>query len=236
MLRAACVCGGHSLTRAEPLNNIARVTIEAFAVACAGLQSVFTAAFDEAFALPTELSARTSLRVQQILAHETEVAKTVDPLGGSYFVEALTDEMEAAIVQVMDEIDGQGGMVKALEKGWVQQEIARRAYEWQRAVETGEQPVVGVNAFKSLEGEQEPRLQEVSPEAEARKAKELRALRRSRGQAAVDRALSALRREAEGEGNLMPLIREAVLAYATVGEIAGALKDVWGLYQPPARF
>jgi methylmalonyl-CoA mutase N-terminal domain/subunit len=235
MLRAACVCGGHSLTRAEPLNNIARVTLEAFAVACAGVQSVFTAAYDEAFAIPTELSARTSLRVQQILAHETEVAKTVDPLGGSYFVEALTDEMEAACVKVMNEIDEQGGMVQALEKGWVQQQISRRAYEWQRAVESGEQPVVGVNVYKTEE-EQELQLQPPSPEAEASKASELKALRSSRSQAAVDRALSALRTGAEGQANLMPLIREAVLAYATVGEISTALKDVWGVYQPLTRF
>jgi methylmalonyl-CoA mutase N-terminal domain/subunit len=151
-------------------------------------------------------------------------------------VEALTDEMEAAIVKRMDEIDGHGGMVKALEKGWVQQQIARRAYEWQRAVEAGEQPVVGVNVYQSPEGEQELQLQEPSPEAEARKAEQLRALRRERSQAAVEKALSALRREAEGQGNLMLLIREAVRAYATVGEIAGALKDVWGLYQPPTRF
>lgn len=235
MLRAACVCGGHSLTRAEPLNNISRVTLEAFAVACAGVQSVFTAAYDEAFAIPTELSARTSLRVQQILAHETEVAKTVDPLGGSYFVEALTDDMEAAITSVMKEIDDQGGMVGALEKGWLQQRIARRAYEWQRSVETGEQPVVGVNKYKTEE-EQALQIQAPSPEAEATKAAELRALRKWRKQAPVDSALSQIRKAAEGRDNLMPLIREAVLAYATVGEIAGALKDVWGTYQPLTRF
>src|SRR5207247_9923336 len=113
-LRAACVCGGHSLARAEPLNNITRTTLETLAVACSGLQSVFTAAYDEAFAIPTELSARTALRVQQIVAHETEVAKTVDPLGGSWFVEALTHDMEAAIVKLMTAIDRKGGMVAAL--------------------------------------------------------------------------------------------------------------------------
>src|SRR5439155_8816920 len=136
--------------RAEPLNNIARTTLETFAVACAGLQSVFTAAYDEAFAIPTELSARTALRVQQVVAFETEVAATVDPLGGSYFVEALTDEMEKAVRAVIDEIEARGGMVEALRSGYVQQRIATRAYEHQRAVEKGEVPVVGVNKFTTV--------------------------------------------------------------------------------------
>ena len=239
MLRAACVCGGHSLTRAEPLNNIARVTLEAFAVTCSGLQSVFTAAYDEAFAIPTELSARTSLRVQQIIAAETEVAWTVDPLGGSYFVEALTDEMEAAIEKVMDEIAAQGGMVRALERGWVQQAIARRAYEWQRAVEAGEQPVVGVNVARGPdggEGEGELELQAPSAEAAERKVRELRSLRAARSAESVQRALDGVKRAAEGGWNLMPPIREAVQAYATVGEIARALEGVFGTYQAPTRF
>ena len=239
MLRAACVCGGHSLTRAEPLNNIARVTLEAFAVTCSGLQSVFTAAYDEAFAIPTEQSARTSLRVQQILAEETEVAKTVDPLGGSYFVEALTDEMEAAIQRVMDEVAAQGGMVRALERGWVQQAISRRAYEWQQAVESGEQKVVGVNVARPQEPEAAPEeleLQAASREAADRKVRELLALRAARSGESVQRALDGVRKAAEGGANLMPPIREAVQAYATVGEIARAMEDVFGRYVPPTRF
>src|SRR4051812_28663804 len=199
MLRAACVCGGHSLTRAEPLNNIARVTLEAFAVTCSGLQSVFTAAYDEAFAIPTEQSARTSLRVQQILAEETEVAKTVDPLGGSYFVEALTDEMEAAVQRVMDEVAAQGGMVRALERGWVQQAISRRAYEWEQAVASGEQKVVGVNVARGEAPEadadpEELELQAASQEAAERKVRELRALRAARSGESVRRALDGVRR------------------------------------------
>src|SRR5262249_6855065 len=146
-LRCACVCGGHSLTKQEPLNNIARTTIETMAVAMAGLQSVFTAAFDEAYAIPTELSARTALRVQQIVAHENEVAATVDPLAGSYFVEALTDDLERAIVEVMDEIERRGGMVACLRDGWVQRRIGERAYEHQRALDRGEIVVPGVNRF-----------------------------------------------------------------------------------------
>src|SRR5207302_3862267 len=167
-LRAACVCGGHSLTRAEPLNNIARTTLETLAVACAGLQSVFTAAYDEAFAIPTELSARTALRVQQIVAYETEVAQTVDPLGGSYFVEALTDKMDEAIGKTVAEIDDHGGFVEALRQGYVQQRIAQRAYEHQRAVGKGEVPVVGVNRFRTVgEAHAEPEMEisQASPEA-----------------------------------------------------------------------
>src|SRR5215470_10093385 len=152
-LRCACVCGGHSLTKQEPLNNIARTTIETMAVAMAGLQSVFTAAYDEAYAIPTELAARTALRVQQIVAYETDVAATVDPLAGSYFVEKLTDDMERAITAVMDEIEKRGGMIECLRSGFVQRRIGERAYEWQRKLESGEVVVPGVNKFV---GEAEP--------------------------------------------------------------------------------
>jgi len=236
-LRAACVCGGHSLTSAEPLNNLSRLTLEAFAVACGGLQSVFTAAYDEAFAIPTEASSRTSLRIQQILALETEVAKTADPLGGSYFVEALTDDLEAAIRQVMDQVEAQGGMVEALRSGWLQLQIGRRAYEWQRGIESGEVPVVGVNTHRLPEGEDPPiEQQELSREAEREKKAELATLRRGRDAAAVEQALARLEDEARGSQNLMAPIREAVLAYATLGEIAKTLQRVFGSYRPPSRF
>ncbi len=236
-LRAACVCGGHSLTRAEPLNNIARTTLETFAIACAGLQSCFTAAYDEAFAIPTELSARTALRVQQIVAHETEVAQTVDPLGGSYFVEALTDEMEVAIQNVLDAIAAQGGMVEALRSGYVQGQIARRAYEWQRAVESGERVVVGVNRFVSVSNDAQPIDQQaLSSAAGGQQASRLRALREKRDHAAVQKRLAALTESARGTENLMPAIRAAVEAYATVGEITSALKKVFGTYEPPTKF
>ncbi|MHB8419760.1 MAG: acyl-CoA mutase large subunit family protein [Myxococcales bacterium] len=238
-LRAACVCGGHSLTRAEPLNNIARTTLETLAVACAGLQSVFTAAYDEAFAIPTELSARTALRVQQIVAQETEVAAVADPLGGSYFVEALTDAMDARIRALLAELEGQGGIVEALRSGLLQQRIARRAYEQQRAIESGEQPVVGVNFPAGLppaaERGDEVVAQPLSPGAGEAKARELKRLRAGRDATAVRKSLARVRDEARGTANLMPLLREAVLAYATVGEISGALKDVFGTYQPPTR-
>jgi methylmalonyl-CoA mutase N-terminal domain/subunit len=238
-LRAACVCGGHSLTRAEPLNNIARTTLETFAVACAGLQSVFTAAYDEAFAIPTELSARTALRVQQIVAYETEVAQTVDPLGGSYFVEALTDQMEEAIRRVMGEIDQRGGFVEGLRSGYVQQRIAQRAYEHQRAVEKGEVPVIGVNKFRTVgeaHADPEMELTRASPEAARDAAQRISRVKRERDAARAREALEALTEAAAGPGNLQPHIREAVRAYCTVGEIAGALKEKFGAYQPPTRF
>src|SRR5256714_8175495 len=190
-LRAACVCGGHSLTRAEPLNNIARTTLETFSLACAGLQSVFTAAYDEAFAIPTELSARTALRVQQVVAYETEVAQTVDPLGGSYFVEALTDRMEAAVRGVMDEIGQRGGFVEALRQGYVQQRIAQRAYEHQRAVEKGEVPVVGVNKFRTVgdaHAEPEMEITRASPQASRDAADRVARVRRERNATAASDA------------------------------------------------
>jgi len=238
-LRAACVCGGHSLTRAEPLNNIARTTLETFAVACSGLQSVFTAAYDEAFAIPTELSARTALRVQQIVAYETEVAQTVDPLGGSFFIESLTDGMEKAIASVMHEIDARGGFVEALRAGYVQQRIAQRAYEHQRAVEKGEVPVVGVNKFRTVgeaHAEPEMELTQASPEAAREASERVAKVKRERDGEKARAALRALGEAAAGPGNLQPHIRDAVRAYCTVGEIAGALKKVFGNYQPPTRF
>jgi len=251
-LRAACVCGGHSLTRAEPLNNIARTTLETLAVACAGVQSVFTAAYDEAFAIPTELSARTALRVQQIVAYETEVAQTADPLGGSYFVEALTDGMEAAIRGVMEELDSRGGMVECLRAGYLQQRIAQRAYEHQRAVEKGEVAVVGVNKFRTVgEAHADPEMEitqasradhsafasrlrhvEAARDAAARVAR----VKRERDADKARKALGALSEAAGGTANLQPFIREAVRAYCTVGEIAAALKEKFGVYQPPTRF
>ncbi len=234
-LRAACVCGGHSLTLAEPLNNIARTTVETMAVACAGLQSVFTAAYDEAYAIPTELAARTALRVQQIVAYESDVAKTVDPLAGSYFVESLTDEMEKAILAIMDEIETRGGMVRCLDENWIQRRIAERAFEYQRALDSGQIPVVGVNIFRT-EQDSPTEIHRGDPAAEQAKVAELKKLRAGRDAAAVEKALGRLEAEARGAGNLMDPIKEAVRAYATVGEIAGRLRRVFGEYKPPTGF
>jgi methylmalonyl-CoA mutase N-terminal domain/subunit len=238
-LRAACVCGGQSFTRAEPLNNIARSTLETLAVACSGLQSVFTAAYDEAFAIPTELSATTALRVQQIVAQETEVAKVADPLGGSYFVEALTDAMEARVREILAELESAGGIVECLRTGSLQQRIARRAYEQQRDVESGRFPVVGVNFPPGLppaaDRGEELAAQPLSLNAGEEKCRSLKQLRARRDAEAVRRCLAALTEAAKGTGNLMAPIREAVHAFATVGEISAALRQVFGTYQPPTR-
>jgi methylmalonyl-CoA mutase N-terminal domain/subunit len=229
------VCGGHSLTKAEPLNNIARTTIETMAVACAGVQSVFTAAYDEAFAIPTELAARTALRVQQIVAYESDVAKTIDPLAGSYYVEALTDEIEAAIVKVMDEIETRGGMVRCLDDGWVQRKIAERAFEYQRELDSGKVPVVGVNVFKA-EREEPLQIHRVDEASERAKADAVKRLRETRDNAAVETALTKLEAAARGTQNLMPAIYDAVMAYATVGEMTDRLQRVFGVYQPSTAF
>jgi len=232
-LRAACVCGGHSLTKQEPLNNIARTTIETMAVAMAGVQSVFTAAYDEAYAIPTELAARTALRVQQIVAYETDVASTVDPLAGSYFVEALTDEMERLIAGVIEEIDERGGFVECLRTGWVQRRIAARAYEWQKGLDDGSQVVVGANAFQSNEAPEDVEVHHVPLALEEAQIERLRKLRARRDEAAVARALERLTVAAKGADNLMPYVVEAVRAYATVGEITHTLRRVFGAYAPP---
>ncbi len=232
-LRCACVCGGHSLTKQEPLNNIARTTIETMAVAMAGLQSVFTAAYDEAFAIPTELAAKTALRVQQIVAYETDVAATVDPLAGSYFVEKLTDDMERAITAVMDEIETRGGMIECLRSGFVQRRIGERAYEWQRKLESGEVVVPGVNKFVTEAEPAEVEVHQVPLELEREQVARLRELRASRDEAAAHRALAHLEEEARGTQNLMPAVVAAVRAYATVGEITTALRRTFGTYMPP---
>ncbi|HSV07453.1 MAG TPA: methylmalonyl-CoA mutase family protein [Candidatus Binatus sp.] len=235
-LRIAVVCGGHSLTKQEPLNNISRLTIETMAVALGGVQSVFTAAYDEAYAIPTEESARTSLRIQQIIAYESDVAQTTDPLAGSYFVEALTDEMEAKITAVMDEIGRRGGMVECLKRGWVQQQISRRAYEWEQRVASGEQKIVGVNCFRSAEEPHDVAVYQLDPRLEADQVDRLKAVRGRRDGSAVEAALAELGRAAQGSENLMGPIRRAVRAYATTGEIMGVLRARFGEYRPPTDF
>jgi methylmalonyl-CoA mutase N-terminal domain/subunit len=209
------------------------------AVACAGLQSVFTAAYDEAFAIPTELSARTALRVQQIVAYETDVAKTIDPLAGSYFVEALTDDMEQAITTIMDDIEQKGGMVRCLEEGIVQRRIAERAFEYQRDLDSGKVPVVGVNVFKApneQSGEEAMQIHRVDEASERAKAEAVGKLRATRDNAATTRALDALEAAARGHDNLMPQIYDAVMTYATVGEISDRLRKVFGVYTPSTVF
>lgn len=235
--RVACVCGGHSFTKKEPLNNIARSTIETMAVTCSGLQSVFTAAYDEAYSIPTEKAAKTALRVQQIIAYESDIPYAADPLAGSYFVESLTDSMEEKILDIMDEIEKRGGFVNALKTGWVQQQIAQRAYEHEQKVKSGETKIVGVNVFKSDDEEaMELNIYQVNDALTKEQIARLNDVRKKRDAGKVKETLLRLEDAARGKENMLPAVDSCVKAYATVGEIFGVLRGVFGEYQPLTDF
>ncbi len=226
-LRFHTQTGGGTLTAQQPLNNVVRVTLQALAAVLGGTQSLHTNAFDEALALPSEESARLAVRTQQILAHESGVPRTVDPLGGSYYVEALTDEVEARAREYLGRIDEMGGAARAVE--FMKEEIHRSAYRYQLEVESEERTVVGVNAFRE-EGEA-PRIEQPDfPALEARQREKLRELRARRDGRAVEEALEAVRSAARGTENLVPPIVGAVKALATLGEISEALRGEWGTY------
>lgn len=230
-LRFHTQTGGSTLTAQQPDNNIVRVTIQALAAVLGGTQSLHTNSRDEALALPTEESARIALRTQQIIAYESGVADTVDPLGGSYYVEYLTDEIERRALEYIEKIDEMGGAVQAVELGYMQQEIREAAYRTQMAVESGEEVVVGLNAFR-VEDEPQPELLRVDPNLGKIRAEQLAELRAGRSQRDVEEKLAALKRAAEGTDNLMPYILDAVRVYATLGEICDVLRSVFGEYRP----
>ncbi len=234
MFRFGVVCGGSTLTAQQPQNNIVRVAYQALSSVLGGVQSVFTAAWDEAFAIPTEQTAELALRTQQVLAYETGVPNVVDPLGGSYFVEALTDKVEHEARAIIERIEQRGGMVSCIQSGMIQKEIALEAYRYQQHVESGEQVVVGVNRFTRDEPERaQMELYQADPALGARQREELARVKASRDQAQVTRALSNLREEARGTTNLMQPMLEAVKAYATLGEICGVLRDEFGVFNEP---
>jgi len=228
-LRFHTQTGGSTLTAQQPDNNVVRVTIQALAAILGGTQSLHTNSKDEALALPTEESARLALRTQQILAYESGVSDTVDPLGGSYYVEALTDQIEEKAKEYLKKIDDMGGAVQAVEQGYMQEEIHRAAYETQKAIEKNEDIVVGVNAFR-IDHEREPELHRVDPAIGARQAEKLKQLRARRDNDRVQKTLEDLKRAAATDENLMPPILECVKAYATIGEICGVLRNVFGEY------
>lgn len=236
MFRFGCVAGGASLYAPQAQNNTVRVAYEAMASVLGGVQSMFTAAWDEPFALPSEESATLALRTQQILAHETGVARVADPLGGSYFVEALTDATEERIAEIMADLEHHGGMVRAIEDGYLQGLIADEAYRLHQDVEAGTRPVVGVNRFATPEPP--PRLEtyELDGEGRDRQLKRLADVKATRDAAAVRDRLAALARGAEGTDNLMPLLIDCAKAYCTVGEMVAALKAVWGEFRQPVVF
>ena len=228
-LRFHAQTAGVSLTAQQPYNNVVRVAIQALAAVLGGTQSLHTNSLDEALALPTSEAVTIALRTQQILAHESGVAQVGDPLGGSYFVEALTREIERDALRYVDTIDGMGGMVAAIERGYPQAEIAESAYRFQQAVERGEQTVVGVNRFATGEPSAVPTLS-IDDSVGDRQAEAVIRLRAGRAGARVARALDDLKRTAGGTGNLMLPLIEAARAYATVGEMCDALREVWGEY------
>jgi len=236
LLRFHTQTAGCSLTAQQPANNIVRVTMQALAAVLGGTQSLHTNSMDEALALPTEKAATIALRTQQILAHESGVANTIDPFGGSYFLENLTNDIEEGVVKYLDQIDKMGGVLRAIETGFIQREIHDSAYRYQREIETDDRVVVGVNRFSIPEEDQTIEYLRVDPAVEKAQYKKLVSFRKNRNVQAVERALSQLKQVAEGNTNLFPSILEAVEVHATLGEISDALRSVFGEHKPAQIF
>ena len=232
-LRFHTQTAGVTLTAQQPENNVARVAIQALAAILGGTQSLHTNSMDEALALPSALAARIALRTQQIIDHESGVANSVDPLGGSFLVESFTNRMEEETYEIFDDIDEFGGVVPAIEAGYFQTEIAQSAYRYQREIDTKQRIVVGVNDYRLDEPMRIPLLR-LDPEGYERQVNRLRELKEQRDNEDVKRRLDALRQAAEGTENLMPYILDAVRAYATLGETCGVLREVFGEYREPA--
>jgi methylmalonyl-CoA mutase, N-terminal domain len=233
-LRFHTQTAGVSLTVQQPLNNIARVAIQALAGVLGGTQSLHTDSYDEALALPTDAAALIALRTQQIIAEETGVANTVDPLGGSYYVESLTEKMIQGCFDYFDKIDGFGGMVEAIEAGFPQREIQESAYQYQKAVERGEQTIVGVNKYRMDEEIHKTDILQIDETVRDHQLARLEETKTRRDGGAVSNVLEKLKKAAQAGENLMPATVEAVKAYATVEEICTALRDVYGVYEEPA--
>jgi len=230
MLRFHAQTAGSSLTAQQPDNNVVRVAIQALAAVLGGAQSLHTNSKDEALAIPTEEAARLALRTQQIIAYESGATNTVDPVGGSYAIETLTEEMEAQVGQLLEKIDGFGGMLPAIESGWVQSQIQEAAYRYQRSVEEKQRIIVGVNQFQTDEEQKIP-IHISDPELEAAQVENLSKTRAGRIVSAARGALERLENAARSSENLMPYILEAVEAYATVGEISDVFRRVHGEYR-----
>ena len=233
-LRFHTQTAGVSLTVQQPLNNVIRVALQALAGVLGGTQSLHTDAYDEALALPTDKAALIALRTQQIIAEETGVANTVDPLGGSYFVEAFTNKMEDGALDYFDRIDAMGGMVEAVEKGFPQREIQESAYQYQKALERGDQTIVGVNKYEMEDESAEVPILVIDESVRRHQLERLERTRAKRDNGAVSKTLDRLRKSAQLNENTMPATIEAVRAYATLGEICSALRDVYGIYEEPA--
>ncbi len=232
MMRFHTQTGGSTLTAQQPENNIVRTTLQALAAVLGGTQSLHTNSMDEALSLPTEKAVQIALRTQQIIAHESGAADTVDPLAGSYYIEHMTDEIEKGVNAYITRVDEMGGALEAIENGYIQREIQESAYRYQKAVEVNEEIVVGVNAFQNEEDVNLEMLK-VDPALEISRRAELSHLRKMRDQDAVNHLLSRLKNSAESDANLIPLFIECVKNEVTLGEICGTLRRIWGEYQPP---
>jgi methylmalonyl-CoA mutase N-terminal domain/subunit len=235
LLRTHAQTAGVSLTAQQPINNVVRVALQAFAAVMGGTQSLHTNSMDETYALPTEHAVTVALRTQQIIAHESGADRVIDPLAGSYYVEWLTDEMEKRALELIGKIDEMGGMLKAVENGFPQREIAESAFRWQREVETDERLVVGVNAFQSAEGAPITTLK-VHEEVQVAQIERLRQVKAQRDGKAVEAALAGVERAAREGSNVMPPIIAAVKVYATLGEISDVCRKVFGVYRDDGRF
>jgi methylmalonyl-CoA mutase N-terminal domain/subunit len=230
VLRFHTQTGGSTLTYQQPDNNVVRVAFQALAAVLGGTQSLHTNSKDEAFALPTEESVRIALRTQQVIAYESGVADSIDPLGGSYALEALTDDIEKKAMEYISKIDKMGGAAKAIESGFIQQEIADSAYQYQKEIETKKRIIVGVNQFQ-MEEEPLRNILRIPPEVERTQKEKLARIKKERDSEKVRKALAALKTAAQGTNNVVPPILEAVKAYATVGEISDTLREVFGEYR-----
>jgi len=229
ILRYHVQTAGSSLTAQEPLNNIIRTTIEAIAAILGGCQSLHTNSYDEALSLPTETSVLVALRTQQIIAYETDIPDTVDPLAGSYFVESLTREIEERVWEYLEKIEAMGGAVEAVKMGYFQREIEESAYRYQTEVERGERLIVGVNIFRTSEEPQKIDLFSLSEEVQEEQKRRVREYKNRRGKGFLE-ALRTLKEKAKGSENLMPYIFECAKEGATLGEISDTLREVWGTY------
>ncbi len=228
-LRFHAQTGGSTLTAQQPENNLVRVATQALAAVSGGAQSLHTNGFDEALALPTERSATLALRTQQILMYEAGTTDTADPLGGSWYVESLTDELERMASELIERVDELGGAVTAIEAGWVQEQIEESAFRWQQEVEGGERVIVGVNRFTTDEPEH-VELHQLDPAIERAQRERTQALRARRDAAAVEAAVAEVRRVASSDENMLPALRAALQARATIGELCGTLRELWGMY------
>jgi methylmalonyl-CoA mutase N-terminal domain/subunit len=222
---------GCTLTANQPLNNVIRVTLQSIAAILGGTQSLHTNSHDEALCLPSEEAVRIAIRTQQIIAHESGIPSTIDPAGGSYYVETLTNQMERRAIEYIEKIDDMGGIYEAIERGFFQREIADSAYKYQRAIDTKERLLVGVNEYSASEPECPIKLLRIDPIVEEHQIQRLQGLRRKRNNAEVRKALGRLHDVADKDENLMPTILQAVKTYATLGEMTDVLRNVYGEYK-----